>query len=75
MPWLQGLTGLRLLEYGKKVLELDQQLRFLKLGANLLIHSADILLFHKHLRTELEAIKKAAGVCSSTDDAREDINI
>ena len=54
---------------------LDQQVRFLKLGANLLIHSADILLFHKHLRTELEAIKKAAGVCSSTDDAREDINI
>lgn len=40
----------------------EQQVRFLKLGANLLIHSADITLFEKHVRTELEAIKKAAGL-------------
>ena len=37
---------------------LEEQLRFLKLGANLLIHSADITLFKKHLQAELEAIKR-----------------
>ncbi|MCK5173150.1 MAG: aldolase [Planctomycetes bacterium] len=52
-----------------------QQVRFLKAGANLLIHSADILLFQKHLCSELKAIKKAAGLGSSTDDARENVNI
>jgi len=35
--------------------------RFLSLGANMLIHSADITLFQKHLRLELEAIRDAAG--------------
>jgi 4-hydroxy-2-oxoheptanedioate aldolase len=54
---------------------LEQQVRFLKAGANLLIHSADILLFQKHLRIELDAIKKASGLCSSTGDIQEDINI
>jgi len=55
--------------------EIKQQVRFLKLGANLLIHSADIILFQQHLRTELEAIKKAAGLSGATGEAREDINI
>lgn len=36
----------------------DQQVRFIELGANLLIHSADIKLVQKHLRKELDAIKK-----------------
>jgi len=54
---------------------LEQQVRFLKLGANLLIHSADITLFQKHLRAELEAIRKAAGLCSATGEARADIQI
>jgi 4-hydroxy-2-oxoheptanedioate aldolase len=40
----------------------DQQARFLRMGANLLIHSADILLFQKHLSSELESIKQAAGL-------------
>ncbi len=40
----------------------EQQARFLKLGANMLIHSADISLFQKHLRLELDAIKRDAGV-------------
>jgi 2-keto-3-deoxy-L-rhamnonate aldolase RhmA len=53
----------------------EQQVSMLKLGANLLIHSADITLFQKHLRTELEAIKKAAGLCSATGEARSDIKI
>ena len=41
----------------------------------LLIHSADITLFQKHLRSELEAIKKAAGLRSATGEARADIKI
>lgn len=44
----------------------DQQTRFLKLGANMLIHSADISLFQKHLQLELGAIKTMAGL--SNDD-------
>ena len=40
--------------------EIEQQARLLRLGANLLIHSADITLFQKHLRRELEAIRQAA---------------
>ena len=39
-----------------------QQVRFLELGANMLIHSADITMFQKHLRKELDAIKKGAGL-------------
>jgi len=37
----------------------EQQARMLKLGANLLIHSGDILLVKKHLREELQAVKEA----------------
>ncbi len=43
----------------------EAQTRFLQLGANLLIHSADITLFQKHLRLELEAIKRAAGLLAA----------
>jgi 2-keto-3-deoxy-L-rhamnonate aldolase RhmA len=52
-----------------------QQARFLEMGANLLIHSADILLMQKHLRAELEAVKRAAGELESADAATVDINI
>jgi 4-hydroxy-2-oxoheptanedioate aldolase len=45
----------------------DQQTRLLKLGANMLIHSADISLFQKHLPLELAAIRKAVGL--SNEDA------
>jgi 2-keto-3-deoxy-L-rhamnonate aldolase RhmA len=38
--------------------EVEQQTRFLKMGANLLIHSADISLFQKHLKQELDAIRR-----------------
>ncbi|MCU0918580.1 MAG: aldolase/citrate lyase family protein [Planctomycetes bacterium] len=44
----------------------EQQVHFLQLGANLLIHSADITLFQKHLRADLEAIRRAAGVKRKT---------
>lgn len=42
--------------------DVAQQARFLQLGANMLIHSADISLFQKHLRLELDAIRAAAGI-------------
>jgi 4-hydroxy-2-oxoheptanedioate aldolase len=47
-----------------------QQARLLALGANVLIHSADILLFKKHLRLELDAIRQAAALASSAAPAR-----
>jgi 2-keto-3-deoxy-L-rhamnonate aldolase RhmA len=47
----------------------EEQARFLGMGANLLIHSADILLFQKHLRQELDAIKQRAGVHPKTGAA------
>lgn len=48
----------------------EQQARFLALGANVLIHSADISLFQKHLRLELDAIRRASGLARSEHDAR-----
>lgn len=42
--------------------DVAQQARFLKLGANMLIHSGDISLFQKHLRLELDAVRQAAGI-------------
>jgi 4-hydroxy-2-oxoheptanedioate aldolase len=53
----------------------EEQARFLSLGANMLIHSADITLFQKHLRLELEAVKKAAGVTRKADREAGGINI
>lgn len=49
--------------------DVSQQARFLSLGANMLIHSADISLFQKHLRLELEAIRTAAGVAGADGSA------
>jgi len=53
----------------------EQQVRFLQLGANMLIHSADISLFQKHLCGELEAIKHAVGLAGSRDPDRAETNI
>lgn len=53
----------------------DEQVRLLHLGANLLIHSADILLFQKHLRLELEAVKRGAGNVRQAEELRGEINI
>lgn len=39
----------------------EQQVRFLELGANMLIHSADVVLIANHLRSELSAIRAAVG--------------
>ena len=55
--------------------EIAQQAHFLKLGANLLIHSADITLFKKHLAADLQAIRQAAGLAKETRGVRAEINI
>jgi 4-hydroxy-2-oxoheptanedioate aldolase len=45
----------------------EEQARFLRLGANMLIHSADISLFQKHLRLELDALKRLLGIKAKGD--------
>jgi len=37
----------------------EEQVRWLRLGANLLIHSADITLFRQHMRADLAAIRRS----------------
>lgn len=39
----------------------DQQVRFLQMGCNFLIHSADLLLVRDHLATELNAVRQRMG--------------
>ena len=53
----------------------EEQARFLRLGANMLIHSADITLFQKHLRLDLAAVKQAAGFGQSSRDDAETLNV
>jgi 2-keto-3-deoxy-L-rhamnonate aldolase RhmA len=53
----------------------EQQASFLHRGANLLIHSADILLFQKYLQSELESIKQAAGLRVKGKACRDEINL
>ena len=55
--------------------EIEQQAHFLKLGANLLIHSGDILLFQSHLKAELKAVKQAAGLLTGDQAPRTEVNI
>ena len=50
--------------------EIEQQANFLTLGANLLIHSADLLLFQKLLKAELKAVKQAAGLLAGDQALR-----
>ena len=53
----------------------DQQVRFLELGANMLVHSADISLFQKHLKAELNAIRQGARLERAPDQDQGDITI
>ena len=39
----------------------DQQVRFLEMGCNFMIHSADLLLVRDHLTSELNAIRQHMG--------------
>lgn len=55
--------------------DVDQQVHMLRLGANLLIHSADITLFQKHLRAEVDGIRQAAGIARAKGQTASDSNI
>ena len=48
----------------------EQQRQFLRLGANMLIHSADISLFEKHLKLELNAIRAPDGLPVDTSTSK-----
>ncbi|MFZ5831362.1 MAG: HpcH/HpaI aldolase family protein [Planctomycetota bacterium] len=50
----------------------EQHTDMIRLGANMLIHSADILLFQKHLRADLDAIRQAVGVNGRISVQREE---
>lgn len=45
---------------------LDEQVRMFELGANMLVHSADYMLFRKHLRMDLDEIKRRLGIQSNS---------
>ena len=53
----------------------QEQVRFLRMGVNLLVHSADITLFRKHLRQELAAVKEIAGLKPLSSSGTESPNI
>jgi 4-hydroxy-2-oxoheptanedioate aldolase len=55
--------------------EPEQQAAFARDGANMIIHSADISLFQKHLRRELSALKDSLGATSATRNGAGTINI
>lgn len=46
---------------------LPQQQQMLELGANMLIHSGDIMLFQKHLSLDIEALRNGLGKVSDPD--------
>lgn len=45
-----------------------EQKRLLDLGANFLIHSGDIMLFQKHLKSDIVAIRQSLGLTMSESD-------
>ena len=51
----------------------DAQVRFLEMGCNFLIHSADLLLVKKHLARELNAIRQRMG--DAADASESDLTI
>jgi 4-hydroxy-2-oxoheptanedioate aldolase len=55
--------------------DLQLEADFVRDGANMLIHSADISLFQKHLGLELAALRRTLGVKSASEENREGISI
>ena len=53
----------------------QEQVRFMSMGANMVIHSADITLFRKHIRQELIDVKAAAGLSPRDTAASAALNI
>jgi 2-keto-3-deoxy-L-rhamnonate aldolase RhmA len=54
---------------------LELEAGFIRDGANLIIHSADISLFQKHLRLELEALKSTVGLAGRPAAGTEKVQI
>ena len=58
---------------------IEEQVAFLNMGANMLIHSGDIMLFAKHLRQDLNGIRSAAQIPPTPrvdgDTGRPDIEV
>jgi 4-hydroxy-2-oxoheptanedioate aldolase len=48
----------------------EEQGNFHRLGANFIIHSGDISLFQKHLRLEIQGIKRAAGISVEAGESK-----
>jgi 4-hydroxy-2-oxoheptanedioate aldolase len=55
--------------------DLELETGFVRDGANMLIHSADISLFQKHLRLELDTVKQMVGAQYESATAGDRINI
>ena len=55
--------------------DLELEADFVRDGANMLIHSADISLFQKHLRVELETLRQMLGVKAAGGAGAERISI
>ncbi|MBR90610.1 MAG: hypothetical protein CMO66_04975 [Verrucomicrobiales bacterium] len=53
----------------------EQQARFLEMGANLLIHSADVLLVKHHLAAELAAVRQRMGDAGPSGTGADDLTI
>lgn len=52
-------------------LEPERQLKWMKEGANIIVHSSDIALFRQRLKQDMQIIKTAAGDTPLTGDHRE----
>lgn len=54
--------------------DISSQTRFVEMGANLIIHKADVIFFKEGIRTELAEIRESLGI-KSTDSTVGDVNI
>ena len=54
--------------------EISSQVQFVEMGANLIIHKADVIFFKEGMRAELAEIRESLGMKSSGNTA-EDVNI
>ena len=50
---------------------IDEHARFLDMGANMLIHKADIILFRTHLKAELSQIREKMGDTRESDNGKQ----
>ena len=55
--------------------EIDHHVRLLNMGANMLIHKADIILFESHLKKELKQIRQKLKIEENTKIKKNEINI